>query len=427
MQRSRSLLETAYPSHHIASDCALSRHIIGSTLTRAGHSWSTSTSTKTQATETHTLKPQTRRLHSTPQAALRNLLKQLPGQQPDAARVALTRHAATSPFRSPRARQYATSRSRPGALGTAFLLFPAAAIGVGVVTGYISLNPFSATSKDNSPSMSSKLIPANPADVMVIRNITPNVVTFSVPFKRFGTIPVGGRGTVVKLTSGALAVFSPVAMTDDVKAKLAELGGKVKYIVATDIEHHIFITEWHQAYPEARIIGPEGLYEKRVKQSANDPKIGKEEFAVIFTAKDKLNIKIDDEFDRDFLYEYVDSHANKELVFLYKPERIMIEADLMFNLPADEQYSKCPESEKKVGFPGSLFVSLQSTQGEAKGMKRFLWYVLSARDRAGFNESVKRINDWDFDTLIPCHGETLVGNGKETFTRIFEWHLNGKK
>ncbi|KAH8754135.1 hypothetical protein F5883DRAFT_607894 [Diaporthe sp. PMI_573] len=275
--------------------------------------------------------------------------------------------------------------------------------------------------------MSSKLIPANPADVMVIRNITPNVVTFSVPFKRFGTIPVGGRGTVVKLTSGALAVFSPVAMTDDVKAKLAELGGTVRYIIAPDIEHHIFITEWHQAYPEAKIIGPEGLPEKRVKQSANDSKIGKEEFAVVFTAKDKLSIKVDDEFDRDFLYEYVDSHANKELVFLYKPERIMIEADLMFNLPADEQYSKCPEGEKKVGFPGKLFVNMQTTQGDAKGMKRFLWYVLSARDRNGFNESVKRINDWDFDTLIPCHGETLVGNGKETFSRIFEWHLTGKK
>lgn len=44
--------------------------------------------------------------------------------------------------------------------------------------------------------MSAKLIPANPADVMVIRDITPNVVTFSVPFKRMGMIPFGGRGTV---------------------------------------------------------------------------------------------------------------------------------------------------------------------------------------------------------------------------------------
>lgn len=44
--------------------------------------------------------------------------------------------------------------------------------------------------------MSSKLVPGNPADVMVIRNITPNIVTFSVPFARFGKIKIGGRGTL---------------------------------------------------------------------------------------------------------------------------------------------------------------------------------------------------------------------------------------
>lgn len=275
--------------------------------------------------------------------------------------------------------------------------------------------------------MSSKLIPANPADVMVIRNITPNVVTFSVPFKRFGTVPIGGRGTVVKLTSGSLAVFSPVAMTDDVKAKLAELGGNVKYIIAPDIEHHIFITEWHQAYPEAKIIGPEGLPEKRAEQSKTDPKIGNDEFAVVFKAEDKLNIRIDDEFDHDFLYEYVHSHANKELVFLYKPEKIMVQADLMFNLPANEQYSKVPESEKKPGLVAKMFMSMQTTEGEAKGNKRFLWYLLSARDRPGFNESVQRIGAWDFETIIPCHGDSIVGDGKQVFEKVFEWHLHGKK
>jgi len=39
----------------------------------------------------------------------------------------------------------------------------------------------------------------------------------------------------VRLQSGALAVFSPVALTDDVKAKLATMG-EVKYITASDIE-----------------------------------------------------------------------------------------------------------------------------------------------------------------------------------------------
>lgn len=44
--------------------------------------------------------------------------------------------------------------------------------------------------------MSSKLVPANPEDVMVIRDVTPNIVTLSVPFSRFGKLRIGGRGTV---------------------------------------------------------------------------------------------------------------------------------------------------------------------------------------------------------------------------------------
>ena len=44
--------------------------------------------------------------------------------------------------------------------------------------------------------MSSKLIPSNPDKVMVIRNITPDIVTLSVPFARFGRINIGGRGTL---------------------------------------------------------------------------------------------------------------------------------------------------------------------------------------------------------------------------------------
>lgn len=52
------------------------------------------------------------------------------------------------------------------------------------------------SSNFNAHKMSSSLIPANPADLMVIRNVTPNIVTFSVPFARFGRIQIGGRGTL---------------------------------------------------------------------------------------------------------------------------------------------------------------------------------------------------------------------------------------
>lgn len=47
-----------------------------------------------------------------------------------------------------------------------------------------------------STEMSSKLIPSDPDHVMVIRKVTPNIATFSVPFSRFGKVKIGGRGTL---------------------------------------------------------------------------------------------------------------------------------------------------------------------------------------------------------------------------------------
>lgn len=273
--------------------------------------------------------------------------------------------------------------------------------------------------------MSSKLIPSNPDDVMVIRNVTPNIATFSVPFARFGRIKIGGRGTLVKLTSGSLAVFSPVALTEASKAKVAEMGGDVRYIVALDYEHHIFISEWAKEYPQAKIIGPQGLPEKRAKQQ-DDPKIGSEEFSVIFTKENKHEVRISEEFDADFEYEYVDAHANLEIVFYYKPERIVIQADLLFNLPATEQYSKVPAAEQPAdGFLGKLFSSIQDVQGDARWLKRFNWYLV--KNRESYGESMKRIVAWDFDTMIPCHGDVMEGNAKDQFRKVFEWHLEGHK
>lgn len=204
------------------------------------------------------------------------------------------------------------------------------------------------------------------------------------------------------------------------------MGGNVGYLVALDVEHHIFLSEWAKAYPGAKLVGPEGLPEKRSKKQG-DPKIGDEKFDVVFTKANKRDVRIGADLDADFDYEYVDGHSNKEIVFCYKPDRVLIEADLMFNLPAVEQYSKAPEAERKpLGLVDKLFHGVQSTAGDAKWMKRFNWYT-AAKDLASMNDSVRVIAGWDFTTLIPCHGEVLEGNGKEVFEKVFSWHLEGKK
>lgn len=206
---------------------------------------------------------------------------------------------------------------------------------------------------------------------------------------------------------------------------MASLGGDVRYLVAPDIEHHIFLSEWAAAYPGAKLVGPEGLPEKRQK-ARGDARIGKEAFAVVVTRDNRGRVSVGDDFDRDFALEYVHAHPNRELVFLYRPDRVLIEADLLANLPAVEQYSRVPDDQRpRPGPLARLFERLQTPRGDALAAKRFVWHVISRMDRPAFNESVRRIARWDFDTIVPCHGETMVGDGKEVFRKVFEWHLEG--
>lgn len=265
--------------------------------------------------------------------------------------------------------------------------------------------------------MTSKLVPSDPAKVMVIREVVPRTITtLSAPFSRFGRVKIGGRGTIVRLQTGALAVFSPVALTDDVKAKVSELG-EVKYIAALDQEHHIFLGPWHKQYPNAQVMGPDTLPEKRAKQkNENVP------FAFLFN-KSKPVETISPEFDAEFDWEYVEAHVNKELVFHHKPTRSLIQADLMFNLPATEQYSKSDEN-PNTGLFTKLFTALQSTQGNAIWQQRTIWYGTSASNRKGFAQSIARIDKWNFDRIISCHGDVIEGNGKGVFEKVFRWHLD---
>ena len=192
------------------------------------------------------------------------------------------------------------------------------------------------------------------------------------------------------------------------------------------MEHHIFLSSWSAAFPSAKIIAPEGLAEKRAKLSASDKSVTNVPISTIFTKANKDTIKVSEEFDADFEYEFVDTHPNKELVFFHKPSKTLIEADFLFNLPATEQYSKSG-IDATTGWATRLFGGIQNTRGSAIWQKRMLWYAFSSSDREGFNKSAKKIGSWGFENVVPCHGDVIVGDGKGIFEKVFEWHLQGKK
>ncbi|PBP20187.1 hypothetical protein BUE80_DR009058 [Diplocarpon rosae] len=267
----------------------------------------------------------------------------------------------------------------------------------------------------------------DPDDATVIREVVPGITTVSVPFLRFNRIKFGGRATIVRLKSGTLAVFSPTPLTPLVQRTVSSLSpspSPVAYLIAPDLEHHMNLSAWHAAYPSARIIAPEGLPEKRAEAHRTDKSITLVPFASIVTAKDKLATKIAPDFDAEFAVEFVDAHPNKELVFLHRPTRTLIEADLLFNLPATEQYSRTG-LDPTTGWATRLCAGIQNTRGAAVWQKRMLWYAFSKADRPGFSASARRIQKWDFENVVPCHGDSLIGDGKSVFEKVFSWHLQG--
>lgn len=280
------------------------------------------------------------------------------------------------------------------------------------------------------------LAPANPDAVLAVARPSANILTLSLPFLRFARVPIGGRATIARLpSSSALAVFSPIALTPAVHAALRALCDDpaapppVRYIIAPDIEHHLFLAAWKDAFPNAKVLGPAGLPEKRAASGAAHVP-----FAAVYTPQNKLALKIDDAFDSAFAVEYVHAHANRELVFLHRADRTLIQADLIFNLPPTEQYSRVPPAEYAAatsGINGLLFRFFSAfnhtgADGQSMFLPRIWQYYIVAKDRDAYRDSIRRIAQWDFDSIIPCHGDVIKTNGKERFNEVMKWYLESK-
>lgn len=274
---------------------------------------------------------------------------------------------------------------------------------------------------------SQKLVPKDPSSSMSIRDLDSAITTFSTPFLRFGLVKVGGRATLVKLKTGNLAVFSPVALTPEVKAKVAERAsaapaGEVKYLIAPDVEHHIFLSPWAKEYTNADVIGMQGLPEKREKDESTRGL----KFHHVFTPTNKRDLRITPEFDDEFDYEFIDAHRNKELVFFHKPTRTLIEADLLFNLPATEQFSRSGEGATS-GILSRFFASIMHTKGNMIWQRRLLWYGPGSSNRKAFADSVRKMRSWGaFDRIVPCHGDVIERGGSEILAKATAWYIDGK-
>jgi hypothetical protein len=78
----------------------------------------------------------------------------------------------------------------------------------------------------------------------------------------FYGLPYPTRMAVIRLSDGGLFVWSPVALSDSLRASIDELG-PIRYLVSPNARHHLFLGEWKSAYPAARLYASPRLRRKR--------------------------------------------------------------------------------------------------------------------------------------------------------------------
>lgn len=82
------------------------------------------------------------------------------------------------------------------------------------------------------------------------------------PAVSFLRIPYPTRMAVARLAGGALWVWSPIRLDEELRAEIDALG-TVAWLVSPNKLHHLFLTDWMQAWPDAAAWASPGLREKR--------------------------------------------------------------------------------------------------------------------------------------------------------------------
>lgn len=163
------------------------------------------------------------------------------------------------------------------------------------------------------------------------------------PVVSFMGFPYPTRMAVVQLNDGSLWVWSPVALTDEL-VKGVERLGKVRFIVSPNKIHHLFLAEWQEHWPEAKVFAPPGLPKRRPDISFDGE------------LNDRPEPGWEAEIDQVI---FKGSLAMEEVVFFHRPSSTAIVCDLI---------QRHPESAMS-GFKG-LLMRLDGLVGESGSTPR---------------------------------------------------------
>ena len=212
----------------------------------------------------------------------------------------------------------------------------------------------------------------------------------AVPF--FG-MPYTTRMTLVRLQNSMLWVHSPLKISDNLIEEISALG-EVKYLVAPNKLHHLFLSDWLQQFPDAICYAPPGLEKKR-------PDI---HFSKV------LGMQSENEWEKEINQTiFKGSPVMEEVVFFHKSSKTLILTDLIENFK--------PESFNWWQRALAKLTGVLSPNGKTPADWR-LSFIFGKREA---KNSLSILVEWKPENIVVSHGECIFGNGLEFLKRSFSW------
>lgn len=200
------------------------------------------------------------------------------------------------------------------------------------------------------------------------------------------------RMAIIRLCDGGLFLWSPVALTDDLRAEMESLGD-VRYLIAPNSLHHLFVGDWQQAYPNAKAYAPPGLRQKR-KDLKFDGDLG--------------DAPIADWAEDIDLVVMRGSLITAEVVFFHRKSGTVLFTDLIQHF--QPQWFK--------GWRAIVARLDLMVAAEPAVPRKFRAAFIN---RTAARASIRRILDWPAEKVLMAHGDPITEGGRDFLHRAFRW------
>ncbi|WP_296616493.1 DUF4336 domain-containing protein [Sphingomonas sp.] len=227
---------------------------------------------------------------------------------------------------------------------------------------------------------------------MMLEQFGPSLYLANGPDVSFLGFPYPTRMAVARLSDGTAWIWSPIELTAEL-ADAVQAVGPVCHIVSPNKLHHLFLKQWVERWPEARVFAPPDLARKRPDLRFDgtlgdmpDPRWAADIDQVVFRG----------------------SFAMEEVVFFHRASRTAIVCDLIQRFP----------SSYLTGLKG-LLVRLDGLAGDRGSTPRD-WRASFLR-RGPARAARRTLLDWQPERLLIAHGVCAPADATRIIRDALRW------